>query len=383
MSSSVPLSPALPFLRANKSPPSQASQGGWWRADLMAPRLGMLRQRMAILAALRNWFIQQDFLEVETPALQISPGLEVHLKAFSTRLEGPRADRAELRYLHTSPEFSMKKLLAGGLEKIFQLAKVFRNGEYSPLHHPEFTLLEWYRAHSPYRQVMQDCEALIKLAFQVTHRGEAHWSGALGYEYAADMAAAWEYLSVADAFTRYTGIDLLATTPDPYAPSLPLLAAQSAAIGVLPHAGDSWEDLVLRILLERIEPHLGQKHVTVLYDYPLAMAALARAKPEDGRLAERFEVYLAGVELANGFGELVDAQEQRRRFEADMAIKQKLYGESYPIDEDFLTAMAMGMPPASGVALGLDRLVMLACGAFDIRQIMWAPVHPVLGCEGF
>jgi lysyl-tRNA synthetase class 2 len=182
-------------------------------------------------------------------------------------------------------------------------------------------------------------------------------------------------LSVADAFQKYCGINILETVTDPLSPRLDRLAAAALALGVAPHPGDDWEALYFRIFLDRIEPHLGIGAPTILYDYPLAMAALARRSPDDPRVAERFEVYACGLELANGFGELTDAHEQRARFEADRARKQALYGESYPIDEDFLAALAHGMPDAAGIALGFDRLVMLLTGAADIEEVLWAPVR--------
>ncbi|HJU17704.1 MAG TPA: amino acid--tRNA ligase-related protein, partial [Stellaceae bacterium] len=190
----------------------------------------------------------------------------------------------------------------------------------------------------------------------------------------ADARGPWQWLSVAEAFSGFCGIDLLATAPDPLQPRLDLLAAAAAAIGIAPHPGDDWETLYFRIFLEHIEPRLGVGAPTILYDYPLSMAALARRSPEDPRVAERFEVYVCGLELANAFGELTDPQEQRRRFAADRAKRQALYGESYPIDEDFLDALAHGLPPSAGIALGFDRLVMLATGAEDITEVLWAPV---------
>ena len=195
-------------------------------------------------------------------------------------------------------------------------------------------------------------------------------SGGVG----CDPFAEPEILTVADAFGREAGIDLLATAPDPAAPDLALLADAARLIGIPPHDGDSWEDLFFRIMLERIEPRLGAGRPTLLTDYPIAMAALARPKPEDARLAERFELYACGVELANGFGELTDAAAQRRRFHADQALKLALYGETYPIDEDFLAALEHGMPDAVGVAMGFDRLVMLAAHAGEIDAVLWAPV---------
>jgi lysyl-tRNA synthetase class 2 len=345
-----------------------ASGAPWWRPDRFVARRPHLEARARIVVAIRRFFAERDFLEVDTPALQVSPGLEPQLMAFSTELMTPEGVRRPL-HLHTSPEFAMKKLLVAGLPRIFQLAHVFRNGERARTHHPEFTMLEWYRAGASYRDLMADCEALLRAAL-ASSGGEAfRWAGRR-----CDPQGAWQYLSVAEAFTRLCGIDLLATTPDPQHPSLELLATASRAIGVAPHDGDDWEDLFFRLFLDRIEPFLGIGAPTILYDYPTALAALSRAKPEDGRLAERFEVYVCGLELANAFGELTDAATQRTRFEADRARKRALYGYDYPVDEDFLAALAHGLPESAGIALGVDRLVMLATGAASIEDVLWAPV---------
>jgi len=351
--------------------------GPWWRPDRLAARRARLQARGRILAAMRGFFADAGYVEVETPALQVSPGLEPHLKAFATLLHDPRDGTTTPRYLHTSPEFAMKKLVAGGLPRIWQVAHVFRDGERSATHHPEFAMLEWYRAGASYRDVMDECEALLRRAQDAAGGDGLRWQGR-----AADAHAPWQRLTVAEAFARHAGIDLLATMPDPANPDLALLAAAAARIGVAPHTGDDWETLFFRVFLERIEPNLGIGAPTILYDYPIVMAALARAKPDDPRLAERFELYACGLELANAFGELTDMGEQRRRFLADQAKKQALYGETYPIDEDFLAALEFGLPECAGIALGFDRLVMLATGADKIEDVLWAPVsssnHPHL-----
>jgi lysyl-tRNA synthetase class 2 len=270
-------------------------------------------------------------------------------------------------YLHTSPEFACKKLLAAGERRIFEFARVFRNRERGALHHPEFTMLEWYRAGEPYEAVMADCVAFVAAAAtaagtrQVTFRGRS-----------ADPFATPEHLTVAAAFARHAGIDLLATLPQGE-PDREALASQARTAGIKLAEDDSWSDIFSRVLVERIEPQLGNGRATILMEYPRTEAALARAKPGVPAVAERFELFMCGVELANGFGELTDSVEQRRRLEAEMAKKQQLYGERYPIDEDFLAALAL-MPPASGCALGFDRLVMLATGASRIDQVIWTPL---------
>jgi elongation factor P--(R)-beta-lysine ligase len=339
----------------------------WWRREGFRAREPYLLARARIVGAIRDFFAARGFVEVETPALQISPGLEPHLAAFATMLDTP-GEPSRTRYLHTSPEFAMKKLLAAGVPKLFQLARVFRNNERSRTHHPEFTMLEWYRAGAGYRDLMADCEALLRTALAAAGRARFVWD-----EKECDPAPAFERLSVAEAFRHFCGIEILATAPDPALPSLDLLAQAARPLAIAPHPGDEWEDLFFRIFLELIEPHLGVGAPTILYDYPVAMAALARVKPEDARLAERFELYVGGLELANGFGELTDPAIQRARFLADQDKKRRRYGIAYPIDEDFLTALG-AMPESAGIALGLDRLVMLATGAGHIEDVLWAPV---------
>jgi lysyl-tRNA synthetase class 2 len=341
----------------------------WWWPDRLAMRRTNLMARGRILGAVRDFFAAAGYVEVDTPALQVSPGIEPHLKAFATVLHDPSDGVARPRYLHTSPEFAMKKLVAGGLPQIWQLAHAYRDGERSATHHPEFAMLEWYRTGASYRDLMAECEALLRGVQAASGCEALRWRGC-----SADARLPWQRLTVAEAFARHAGIDLLATAPDPGRPNAGLLAAAAAGIGIAPHPGDDWETLFFRIFLERIEPSLGTAVPTILYDYPLALAALSRPKPDDPRLAERFELYVCGLELANAFGELTDAAEQRRRFSADQARKKALYGDAYPIDEDFLAALDYGLPDCAGIALGFDRLVMLATGADHIEDVLWAPV---------
>jgi lysyl-tRNA synthetase class 2 len=337
----------------------------WWHPDRLASRRGRLAARGRILAATRKFFADEGFTEVDTPALQVSPGIEPHLKAFATLLNDPRDNSLKPRYLHTSPEFAMKKLLAGGMERIWQLTHAYRDGERGPTHHPEFAMLEWYRTGATYEALMDDCETLLRRAATGPLRRQGK---------VADPNHPFERLSVAEAFTRHTGIGILATAPDPDRPSLALLAEAATGIGITPHPGDDWESLYFRIFLDRIEPQLGLGTPTILTDYPISMAALSRQKPGDPRLCERFELYVCGLELANAFTELTDPAEQRGRFIADQAKKQRLYGHTTPIDDDFLAALEHGLPDCAGIALGFDRLVMLCTGADDIEEVLWAPV---------
>jgi lysyl-tRNA synthetase class 2 len=338
----------------------------WWDPARHADRRPLLLARNRIQAALRGWFAAEGFVEVDPAALCISPGNEAHLHGFATRAEGPDGRAAE-RYLHTSPEFAMKKLLAAGERRIAAFARVWRNREAGRRHVPEFTMLEWYRAGESYEVLMDDCAALLACA------AKAAGSAVLRHGAAeCDPFRQPERLSLQDAFLRHAGIDLLASCGPDGATDAAELRAQCAAAGISLSADDGWADMVSKVLVERIEPKLGIGRATVLDRYPLAEAALARPAADDPRVAERFELYACGVELANGFGELTDPTEQRRRFEAEMAEKARIYGERYPLDEDFLAALDR-MPEASGIALGFDRLVMLATGAPRVAEVMWTP----------
>src|SRR5229473_290060 len=295
---------------------------------------------------------------------RVSPGNEIHLHAPCTELRRADGSRAT-RYLRTSPEFAAKKLLAAGEPRIFEFARVFRDRERGDLHLPEFTMLEWYRANSGYDAVMADSVVIIAHAAQATGIGQFSFRGRI-----ADPFAEPELLTVAGAFERYAGIDLFATTADGNGDRARLAAAARGRVRITDD--DTWSDIFSKVLVEHVEPNLGQGRLTILFEYPAPEAALARAKPSDPRVAERFEVYACGVELANGFGELTDAGEQRQRFTLAMDEKQRRYGERYRLDEDFLDAVAH-MPEASGVALGFDRLVMLASDAIRIDQVVWTP----------
>jgi lysyl-tRNA synthetase class 2 len=343
-----------------------AQASPWWAPHVHADRRPFLLARNRMVAALRAFFADRDFVEVETAALQVSPGNETHLHAFATELTGPDQRSARL-YLHTSPEFAAKKLLAAGEPRLFVFAHVFRNRERGALHHPEFTMLEWYRANAPYQALMDDCAALLACAADAVQARRLTFRGR-----DCDPFAAPERLTLAQAFDRFAGIDLLATV-SPDATDRDAFAVAARAAGIRLAADDTWSDIFSRVLVERIEPHLGLGRPTLLTEYPTAEAALARRSPGDPRVAERFELYACGVELANGFGELTDAAEQRLRFESEMTERMRVYGDRYPIDEDFLAALA-AMPPASGIALGFDRLVMLATGASRIEQVLWTPV---------
>jgi len=333
----------------------------WWAPDIHADRRPFLMARARMTAAVRGWFAARDFVEAETAILQVSPGNEAHLHAFATELIATDARRK--LYLHTSPEFAAKKLLAAGEPRLFTFARVFRNRERGALHHPEFTMLEWYRANEPYGVLIEDCAALMATAAEAAGTRRFSFRGR-----DSDPFAAPERITVTQAFARYANIDLPAILDDRDA-----LAAAARQQGIRVADDDTWADIFSGVLVARIEPQLGIGRATVLDEYPVSEAALARPTAHDPRVAERFELYVCGVEIANAFGELTDPAEQRRRFESEMAEKQRVHGERYPVDEDFLSALGR-MPPASGIALGFDRLVMLATGASRIEQVLWTPV---------
>lgn len=339
----------------------------WWHPDIHADRRARLIARNRVQFAIRAHFATEEFIEIDPAALQVSPGNEAHLHAFATSAIDNDGQSRPL-YLHTSPEFAMKRLLAAGEQRIYSFGHVWRNRERGALHSPEFTMIEWYRAGANYVQLMADCADLLRIA--------AREAGAQCFRFRdriCDPFAEPERLGVAQAFQRYAGIDLLATISSDGTPNASALRGAMKATGLIASPDDTWSDMLSHVLVARVEPNLGIGRMTFLDRYPVAEAALARPTADDPRLAERFELYACGVELANGFGELTNAPEQRRRFVAEMDEKQRVYGERYPIDEDFLAALAH-MPPASGIALGFDRLVMLATGSARIDDVIWTPL---------
>ncbi|MGE0765516.1 MAG: EF-P lysine aminoacylase EpmA [Hyphomicrobiaceae bacterium] len=342
----------------------------FWHPARHADRRAGLILRGRIKAAIRRWFEGQGFIEVETACLQVSPGNETHLHAFRTEWRD-ESGASRPFYLHTSPEFACKKLLAAGETRIFTFAPVFRNGEYGALHAPEFTMLEWYRAGEPYQQLMQDCAAILGIAAEIAGHERWVFRGRTSL-----VTRTPERVTVDDLFQRHAGIRLVDDTLPHGNADRRALAREALRIGVRVADDDTWSDIFSRVLVERIEPMLGAgaDAAPIIVDaYPTHEAALARPSPGDPRVAERFELYACGVELANAFGELVEPAEQRRRFEMEMDEKARIYGERYPIDQDFLAALAL-MPPASGCAMGFDRLVMLAAGASRVDQVLWTPM---------
>lgn len=343
----------------------------WWKPDLYLKNQPNRLARMTVFQTIRAWMMKEGFLEVDTPALQISPGLEVHLKAFKTEFDNPLRTAPQTFYLHTSPEFTMKKLIVAGLPRIFQLCKTYRNEGVSTTHQPEFTMLEWYRREETYEKIMEDTMHIVQSCAKACHVTELRRG-----DRCCNPFQKWERLTVAEAFQRYVHIDIMKTIPtEPtLEPSPDLLRHEAEKIGIQCDNTDRWEDIFFRIMLNCIEDKLGDRVPTILCEYPTCLGALARKKPDNPLVVERFECYVCGVELCNAFSELTDPIEQAERFNYDMNMKQKLYGERYPIDKDFMEALQYGMPACAGNAIGVDRLIMLITGADDIQDVQWAPV---------
>jgi lysyl-tRNA synthetase class 2 len=319
--------------------------------------------RGRIIQGIREYFLGDGFVEMETPYIVPSPGMEPHLLAPEVFIQSLGEAPGKM-YLHTSPEYCMKKLLAQGWEKIFQICRVFRDEEVSRTHQIEFTMLEWYRTHADYRKIMEDCEGLLDfLSREILKGSELTYQGKK-----IDLAPPAERLSVAGAMQLYGKVDIEKNCDGA---SL-LEEARAKGFRFDPGAYYSFDELFFKIFLEAVEPRLGHPKPTILYDYPAAMGALARLKPENPVWAERFELYIAGLELANAFSELVDPVEQRKRFESEQRLRAVLEKPLYPIDEELLTALSR-MPPSAGIALGVDRLAMLFCDVPSIQEVLAFP----------
>ena len=341
----------------------------------MSADLAMARSRAALLRALRGGLDARRYLEVETPIAIPVAGQEPHLRPFETSFTPdppvPPGGVTGKRRLHlqTSPEYAMKRLVARGFGRIWQIARVFRDGEVSRAHNPEFTLLELYAAPGDADAVMADLEQLIAEAARALRGSpsaparEGHGRGAKAAP--LDLTPPFERLTCREAFVRHAGFDPLPLDAE-------ALAQAARTVGVRPAPGSSWDDVFAQVLLERIEPALGLSRPTYLTGYPASQAALARLVPGDPRVAQRFELYAAGLELANGFTELNDASEQRRRFETEQRERARLGREVFPLDERFLSALPE-MPDAGGVAVGVDRLLMLLTGAREIADVLCFP----------
>ncbi|HET7506522.1 MAG TPA: EF-P lysine aminoacylase EpmA [Kofleriaceae bacterium] len=319
-------------------------------ARLPRPRLERLVARAEALAALRRFFADRGFLEVETPLLVPSPGLELHLDAV------PAGDG----YLITSPEYQMKRLLAAGLPRIYQVCKCFRAGEHGPHHAGEFTMVEWYRGFDELAAILRDTEELVAEVVQAVAGGSIAEAGGR----AIDVSPPWPRMTVREAMRRWAGVEVIGDEP------APALVAAVRAAGIAVADDTAWDDAFFAAFLARVDPALAAlDRPMILEDWPAPLAALARRKPDDPLTALRFEAYVGGIELANAFGELTDPVEQRARFEHDRATRRARGRAVYPIDERLIAALAEGLPPSAGIALGFDRLVMLATGAPAIRDV--------------
>lgn len=343
--------------------PDDATLTPEWSPERLAARLPALRRRSQLLADTRRFFGERGYTEVETPALVPVPGMEVHLQGFRSLFRPMLGGEEQALWLRTSPELAIKRLLVAGAGPVFEIARVWRNGEVSTRHGPEFTMLEWYRPGAELDDLMAETEAFLRsvLPPRVSHAGIA-----------TDLIQPFERLTLAEAFRRHcNGLDILATLDDEGEGDAAALHQAARVAGYAPRDGEGWEDLFFRLLLEHIEPALGRERATFLTHWPAPQAALARRDPTDPRVALRFELFAAGIELANAFDELTDAEEQASRFARDVAERHRLYGEGWPVDEDFLAALRHGMPATAGIALGFDRLAMLAAGAESIEQVLW------------
>ena len=318
--------------------------------------LRRLEIRSRILYTLRQFFSQRGFIEVETPHLLKHASCEVHIEQFETIYRTPEG--AVPLYLATSPELNLKRLLGVGLERIYQLGRCFRNGERSAQHNPEFTMMEWYQAYASYEDIMNETEELV-----------AHvWSEVVGTQSPLWRTVVeerpWRRLSVQDAFEQCVGVDI-----GKHCDKKGLYKALQRVGFSSADETDTWEDLFNKVLIEKIEPHLALGGPSFLYDYPNQLGAMSRQKESDGRWMERVELYLSGIELANGYTELNDPVEQRKRF-----IQARSLQWDAPIDEDFIESMERAIPPAGGMALGVDRLVMLATEANSIDEVLPFPL---------
>ena len=328
--------------------------------------------RESVIDAIREFFKSGGFHEVETPLLVPRPGSEPYLEVFETELLRENGGR-ERAFLTTSPELSMKKLLAAGVGNMFQVTKSFRNGEgLGGRHNSEFTILEWYRVAADYREIMADTEGMVRaIAGKMGMGNKLKYQGR---EY--DLGGAWPRIGVAEAFEKFAGIDTEVMLDEAG------LVAAAKKKGYKVDGGIRWEQAFFQIIGNEIEPELAKLNTPVfLYDYPVSQAALSRKKDSDRRFAERFEVYLSGMELGNAFSELNDAAEQRARMEADLAERKALGKVEYGLDEDFLMALEWGMPAAAGIAVGVDRLVMLFADTAHINDVLWFPLAEMFNLE--
>lgn len=338
------------------------------KREVFKKKLPFLLLRNKIIKSIKSFFETEDFTEVDTPILQYSPGMEVHLFAFETKFNNINGIDSQKLYLHTSPEFSMKKLLSFGMERIYQFTHTFRNEVISPTHYPEFTMLEWYRTKHNYETLMKDCEKILNLTLTTTGNDYFAYKEKKCY-----LNNGIEKLTIAQAFKKFCNIDILSTIDNSKEPSPNKLAPIAKELKINVSENDTWDDLFEKLMLEYIEPNLGIEKPTILYEYPIHQAALSKPSPTNPNIAERFELYVCGIELANAFTELTDKESQEQRFLHDQMEKEKIYGTTFPIDYEFLNCLDT-LPDCTGIALGIDRLIMLATHTDKITDTLWCQI---------
>ena len=342
-----------------------------WRQLKDNPRLRKIyEQRLLITRLTRAWFDENGFAEVETPIAVKNPGQEPYLNPMSVVIDGPSGE-SERFYLRTSPEYSMKRLLAAGWGSIYQISKCFRGGEsFGGTHNPEFSMIEWYRAPGSLTQIMDDTENLYKYIGEKMGVAELRYKGA-----SVPLADRWDRKSMKDLWQEFIKVDL-----DNYLES-PELAILAQSLGINAEEADAYEDIFFKIFLNKIELYLGFERPVFVYDYPARMCSLSRLS-ENPRYAQRFELYVGGLELANAFGELLEALLQRGNLENDRQLRENLGKETWPVDKEFIAALDSGIPlgsvpsqrSAGGIALGVDRMVLLFTGAKDINEVIFEAV---------
>jgi lysyl-tRNA synthetase class 2 len=340
----------------------------WQRIRSNSRLLRNLRLRQVVLQGVRDFFAARGFLEIDVPVLVPLPGMEPHLQPVPVALHDLRGQAYQF-YLHTSPEYCLKKLLAGGAGNLFAITHAFRDGEVSELHNLEFSLLEWYRIEANYQDLMRDCEELLlELAQGLQGAASIGYGGTK-----IDLRPPWPRATVAEVMREYAGVEIDGRT------TREELAEIAHSKGYREAQADwPWEDIFYLIFLNEVEPRFPKDRPLILYDYPAPMSALARRKADDPLTAERFELYIGGLELANGFSELTDPLEQRQRLEREREERIRLGRAVYPVDESFLEALELGLPESAGIALGIDRLVMLLADAHDIREVLAFPTQDLL-----
>jgi lysyl-tRNA synthetase class 2 len=341
-----------------------SSLSNWKKLYLGKMKWNVFFLRDQILQSIRSYFNSNHFLEVDPPYLTPYPTLDVNIQSMET-IYIDESNKSIMLFLHTSPEHSMKKLLAAGMDRIYFLGKVFRNRERTSMHNPEFTMCEWYRKNSTYLHLQYDAQELIlRILEKLQYSHSCEYQGQK-----IDFSLPWNCITVKTLFKNETGLDI-----DKDA-SLGALQEVLVASGMHFQKTDDWDTLFFRIFIEQIEPKLGFPKPTFVMDYPLSLGLMAKTKEDDPNWVERVELYIAGLEIANGYSELLDPQELEKRFLADRKKKQRETNKTYPVDTELLSAMEAEIPPSAGMAMGIDRLIMLLTNTKDIQDVLFFPIH--------